>query len=136
MPGNDTLERGSFSSLQSAWRVGSIQANQVDKKIPICGCDNVGIQDVQSDCSIIVAVSRISNNINTGSVEFFLVVNGAKNGKSIVMDNTTGKKKKISFKPGKVELEKGDSVEIWYTSSADFDPLTIEAYISINVQWY
>ena len=136
MPGNNTLDRSAFSVLQSAWQEKNIPANQTDKKMALCGCNAIKTQEIQRNATPITVLAQISAVVATGSITFFLVINGVKTNKSIVMNNTSGKKERIKIQPGKILLTKGDDIEIWYSTTADFTPTTLEAFISVEAQWY
>lgn len=136
MPGNDTLTRAILSTLQSAWQDKNIPANQIDKKMALCGCSAIKTQEIQRSASPISMLVQLSNVVLTGSITFYLVINGAKCNKHIVMINGSGKKDRIKIQPGKIICVKGDDVEIWYTTSADFTPTTLEAFVSVEAQWY
>lgn len=136
MPGNNTLDLGVFSVLQSAWQEKNIAANQTDKKMSLCGCSAIKTQEIQHSASPISVLAQLSAAVVTGSITFFLVVNGVKTNKSVMLNNTSGKKERIKIQLGKIVVNKGDDIEIWYTTSADFTPTTLEAFISVEAQWH
>lgn len=136
MPGNNTLERGAFLNIQSPWRVNSLLANQANKKIAICGTNGIFNQKISNKCSLVGMSVQLSEVITAGGAEFVPVVNGVKVPKSIIMTNTSGKFDHIKADAGKIVVDYGDDLEVWYSSNGTLAPLTIEVYISLYVQLY
>jgi hypothetical protein len=136
MPGNDTLERGAFLNMQSPWRVDNLLANQVDKKIVVCGTNGIFNQKVGSKRSLVGMSVQLSEPIVAGGIEVVPVINGVKAPKSIIMTNASGVFERIEAQAGKLILDYGDDLEVWYSSNAALSPGTIEAYISIYIQLY
>jgi len=136
MPGNSTLVRSVLSGLQSGWQEKNIAANQTDKKMSLCGCSAIKTQELQRKASPISMLVQLSAALATGTIAFYLVINGAKTNKSVVLNSGSGKKERIKIQPGKIVLVKGDDIEVWYTTSADYTPTTLEALVSIEAQWY
>ncbi len=136
MAGNTTLTRGTFGFLQNSWQDGSLAAAQTDKKMKLCGCAGIRTLDLTREASPITMTVQLSEAITTGTVTFDLVVNNVKVNKNITMNNTSGKKSRMHLQPGKIIAAKNDDIAIWYTSSVDLAALTIEAWISVEVEWY
>jgi hypothetical protein len=136
MPGNVTLERGAFLNIQSPWRVGNLLASQVDKKIAVCGTDGIFDQRVSNKCSLVGMSVQLSEFITAGGIEVVPVINGVKVPKSIIMTDSSGDFGHIKAQPGKVIVDYGDKLEVWYSSNAGLTPGTIEAFISIYIQLY
>jgi len=136
MPGNDTLVRSVLSGLQNGWQEKNIPAAQTDKKMSLCGCSAIKTQELQRKASPVSMLVQLSNVLTAGTITFYLVVNGVKTNKSVVLNSGSGKKERIKIQSGKIVLIKGDDIEVWYTTSADFLPTTLEALVSIEAQWY
>jgi hypothetical protein len=136
MPGNETLTRSVLSGLQSGWQEKNIVANQTDKKMSLCGCSAIKTQELQRKASPISMLVQLSAVITAGTITFYLVVNGAKTNKSVVLNSGSGKKERIKIKPGKIVLSQGDDIEVWYSTSVDYAPTTLEAFVSVEAQWY
>lgn len=136
MPGNNTLVRSVLSGLQSGWQEKNIAANQTDKKMALAGCSAIKTQELQRKMSPVSMLVQLSAVIATGTITFYLVVNGVKTNKSVVLNNGSGKKERIKIQPGKIIVNKGDDIEVWYSTSADYTPTTLEAYVSVEALWY
>lgn len=136
MPGNNTLERGAFLNIQSPWRVDSLLASQVDKKIVVCGTNAIFNQKVSNKCSLVGMSVQLSEPIIAGGIEVVPVINNVKVPKSIIMTSISGAFEYIKAEAGKVIIDYGDDLEVWYSSNGILAPLTIEAYISIYLRLY
>lgn len=131
------IPSGEPHTLPYIWQVKNPPANQAEVKMNVMGLANIIDEYKMMRAATICGVQiRLKNALTAGTMTITIAKNGAATSKTKVVDPAKGKTTLWLLTPDKLTFEKGDSLGIRYSTSADMLPASDnEIDINCEVSW-